>query len=114
MVQISSDFYINYQEVLKFTLSQSHLHGETAVHFLQLNAFTQYKFLFQLVPITACWPEAVGIQSLPKAFTHEQRCGSNLRYFDLGSNALTTRPCVPLLSERLRSYFSLLPCNTLK
>ena len=32
-------------------------------------------FSFHLVPITAGWPEAVWIQSLPKAFTH-QNCGN--------------------------------------
>ena len=45
-----------------------------AAHFLQLKPFMQYQFIsFHLVPITAVWPQAVWIQSLPKACTHSQR-----------------------------------------
>ena len=34
-----------------------------------------FNFSFHLVPITAGWTEAVWIQSLPKAFTRDKRCG---------------------------------------
>ena len=37
----SSDFYINYPQVLELTFSQSHLPGENAAHLLQLKPFTQ-------------------------------------------------------------------------
>ena len=79
-------------------LSQSHLPGENAVHFLRLKTFTQYQFSFHLVPITVEWPEAVWIQSLPKVFTYEQFSGIEPQCPVLGSNALTTRPRAPHLS----------------
>ena len=49
-------------------------------------------FPFHQVPITAGWPEAVWIQSLPKASTHDQRLGNRTPDpIDIGSYALTTR-----------------------
>ena len=58
-------------------------------------------FSFHIVTITVGWPEAVWIQSLLKAFyTWPALRKSNPRSRDLGSNALITRPCAPLL------YFS--------
>ena len=61
-----SGVYINCPQVLGFQ-------SKNTAHFLLLKPFTQYKFSFHLVPITAGWPEAVWIQSLPNLFTHGQR-----------------------------------------
>ena len=47
--------------VLKCTLSQSHLPGENAADFLQLQPITQYQFSFQLVRIASGWTDAVWI-----------------------------------------------------
>ena len=44
-----SGLYINYPQVLKRTLPQSHLPGENAGNFLQLKPF----ILFHQVPVTA-------------------------------------------------------------
>ena len=75
-------------------------------NFLQLKPFTQYKFSFHLVPITAGRTEAVWIPSLPKAFTHDRRFReSNPRPLDLGSSALTTLPRV--LYGNLYMYLSI-------
>ena len=69
----------------------STISANEAIHMISIN------FLFHLVPITAGWPETVWIQGLTKAFTHDQRCRNQTsRPLDLGSNALTTRPCAPL------------------
>ena len=72
----SADIYINYPQVLELTLSQSHLTGKNAAHFLQLKPFTQNIFLFHLTLITAGWTEAAWknkeiliSQILPKAYT---------------------------------------------
>ena len=66
----SADFTLITQ-IFDLTISRSHL---PAAYFLQLKPFTQYQILFPLVPIPAGWTNAVWIQSLPKAITHDQRC----------------------------------------
>ena len=48
----------------------------TSAHFMQLKLFIQYQSSFHLVPITVGWPEAVWIQCLSKAFTHDRRLGN--------------------------------------
>ena len=71
-ISVDCWLYTSYQQVLELSLAKSHLPCENAVLFLLLKLFTQYLFLFHLVPITVGWTEMVWIQRLPKAFTHDQ------------------------------------------
>ena len=57
------------------SLFQSHLPRENATHLLLLKPFL-HQISFHPVPITAGWTEVVWIQSLPKAFTSDQRCAN--------------------------------------
>ena len=68
--------------------------GRMQCIFCSCKPFAQYQFLLHLVPIIAGWTETVWIQNLPKAFyTWPTLQESNPRPLDLGSNALTIRPC---------------------
>ena len=67
---------MNYPQVLKLSLSQSHLSGKNAHIFCNWSNSHSTNFSFHLVLITAGWPEAVWIRSLPEAFAHDQRWGN--------------------------------------
>ena len=71
-----SGLYIIYLQVLELTLSQSHLPGENAAHFLQLKPFTQYQFFF---PPGTLYCLVEWIRSLSKAFTRPPLRESNPR-----------------------------------
>ena len=78
------------------SIFQYHLLGEIAVHFLELNQFTQYQIFFRLIPITAGWTETVWTHELTQGFyARPAPWESNPRPLDLGSNALTTTPHAP-------------------
>ena len=77
--------------------------GRMQRNVLQLQQFTQYQFSFHMVLITAGWTEAVWIQSLPKAFTHNLRCQNRTPdpLHDLRSKALTIQPRATLYHTML-------------
>ena len=75
------------------SLSQSHIHGEKALHFLQLKPFTQYQSV--IPPSTHyCWVDWGGVNSklAQRFYTWPVLWESNPRPLDLRSNALTTPP----------------------
>ena len=98
---VHQTLHITFPGVGTHSYFQSHLPGKNAAHFLQLKPFVQFFFIsFHQVPITAGWPEAVWIQSLPKAFTHILYTDSGLgnRTPDLsvcGTTPLPVRPHAP-------------------
>ena len=56
------------------SLFQSHLPGENVAQFSAAVAIHVIPIFIPPGTITAGWTEALWIQSLPKAFTHDQRC----------------------------------------
>ena len=48
--------------------------GRIIAQFLAACSHSHYQFPFDLAPISAMWTQAVWIQSLPKAITHDWYC----------------------------------------
>ena len=82
---------------MELTLSQSHLHCENAV---QLSAAEAIHTVPIFIPsgINDCWVDKGSVVSkLSQIFyTSPELRESNPRSIDLGTSALTIRPCVPI------------------